>query len=64
MNLLFCEFQNENRALRLKESASLTAVSSSGYGDGESFVAVTVSELLSAPTSDPRVTWNYFDEQG
>ncbi|KAK0081256.1 hypothetical protein PV326_007778 [Microctonus aethiopoides] len=56
--------KNENRALRLKESASLTAVSSSGYGDGESFVAVTVSELLSAPTSDPRVTWNYFDEQG
>ncbi|KAK0175069.1 hypothetical protein PV327_008853 [Microctonus hyperodae] len=56
--------RNENRALRLKESALLTAVSSSGYGDGENFVAITASELLSAPTSDPRVTWNYFDEQG
>lgn len=58
--------QNENRALRLKEPASLalSAGNSGSYVDPDGTAIVMSSELLPAPTPDPRVTWNYFDEQG
>ncbi|EFN66212.1 Polypeptide N-acetylgalactosaminyltransferase 2 [Camponotus floridanus] len=59
--------QNENRALRLKEPASLALSAggnSGGYVDQDGTAIVMSSELLPAPTPDPRVTWNYFDEQG
>ncbi|KAG5331048.1 GALT2 acetylgalactosaminyltransferase, partial [Acromyrmex charruanus] len=59
--------QNENRALRLKEPASLAlsaSGNSGGYMDPDGTAIVMSSELLPAPTPDPRVTWNYFDEQG
>ncbi|OAD61593.1 Polypeptide N-acetylgalactosaminyltransferase 2 [Eufriesea mexicana] len=57
---------NENRALRLKEPASLalSAGNSGSYVDPDGTAIVMSSELLPAPTPDPRVTWNYFDEQG
>ncbi|KAH0552194.1 hypothetical protein KQX54_006889 [Cotesia glomerata] len=60
--------QNENRALRLKDSG--LGLSSSGGGSSGSYVEadgtamVMSSEILPPPTPDPRVTWNYFDEQG
>ncbi|XP_003699412.1 polypeptide N-acetylgalactosaminyltransferase 2 isoform X1 [Megachile rotundata] len=58
--------KNENRALRLKEPASLalSAGNSGNYVDPDGTAIVMSSELLPAPTPDPRVTWNYFDEQG
>ena len=58
--------KNENRALRLKEPASLalSAANSGNYVDPDGTAIVMSSELLPAPTPDPRVTWNYFDEQG
>lgn len=53
--------------MRLKEPASL-ALSAGGnsgsYVDSDATAIVMSSELLPAPTPDPRVTWNYFDEQG
>ncbi|XP_014209990.1 polypeptide N-acetylgalactosaminyltransferase 2-like [Copidosoma floridanum] len=56
--------RNENRALRLKETAlGLSFGSSASYTDPDG-TAVITSELLPAITVDPRVTWNYFDEQG
>lgn len=63
---IFVCSQNENRALRLKESASLalSAANSGNYVDPDGTAIVMSSELLPAPTPDPRVTWNYFDEQG
>ena len=59
-------FQNENRALRLKEQGSLvfSSGSSNGFVDADGTAIVMSSELLPAPSPDPRVTWNYFDEQG
>lgn len=66
LSLSFC-WQNENRALRLKEPASLALSAggnSGGYVDPDGTAIVMSSELLPAPTPDPRVTWNYFDEQG
>lgn len=58
--------QNENRALRLKEPGSLVLSSgnSNGYVDADGTAIVMSSELLPAPSPDPQVTWNYFDEQG
>lgn len=58
--------QNENRALRLKEPAplGLSTGTSGSYVDPDGTAVVMSSELLPAPTADPRVTWNYFDEQG
>ncbi|KOX68169.1 Polypeptide N-acetylgalactosaminyltransferase 2 [Melipona quadrifasciata] len=66
MGLINFQFQNENRALRLKEPASLalSAGNSGSYVDPDGTAIVMSSELLPAPTPDPRVTWNYFDEQG
>lgn len=59
-------FQNENRALRLKEPGSLvlSSGSSNGFVDSDGTVIVMSSELLPVPNLDPRITWNYFDEQG
>ncbi|KYN43739.1 Polypeptide N-acetylgalactosaminyltransferase 2 [Trachymyrmex septentrionalis] len=66
-NCIILRNTNENRALRLKEPASLAlsaSGNSGGYMDSDGTAIVMSSELLPAPTPDPRVTWNYFDEQG
>ncbi|XP_028982407.1 uncharacterized protein LOC114841553 [Diachasma alloeum] len=55
---------NENRALRLKEPGLGLSSGSSGYAEPDGTAMAMSSELLPVPTPDPRVTWNYFDEQG
>lgn len=36
----------------------------SGYAEQDGTGIAMSSELVPVPTPDPRVTWNYFDEQG
>jgi len=47
-----------------KQSLTTERARVPGAMDPDGTAIVMSSELLPAPTPDPRVTWNYFDEQG
>lgn len=67
-NMTFVTFQNENRALRLKDGVTLAQYQDSensiigvdSGGGSSNFIPQLTGDLT--PATDTRLTWAYFDE--